>query len=138
MRFATIRTGAATSAARLEGDVLVPLDAPDVGALLAGGDPAAAAARPGAAPVPVAEADFAPVVTSPSKVICAGLNYRTHIIETGRELPQHPTLFAKFAETLTGPNDDLVLPAVSEKVDWEAELPTGHGVPPARGARPPR
>jgi acylpyruvate hydrolase len=129
MRFATIRTGAATSAARLEGDVLVPLDAPDVGALLAGGDPAAAAARPGAAPVPVAEADFAPVVTSPSKIICAGLNYRTHIIETGRELPQYPTLFAKFAETLTGPNDDLVLPAVSERVDWEVELAVIVGKP---------
>ncbi len=66
--------------------------------------------------MPVAEAGFAHVVTNPSKIICVGLNYRTHIKETGRELPGYPTLFAKFAETLTGPNDDLALPAVSEKV----------------------
>jgi acylpyruvate hydrolase len=129
MRFATIRTGAGTTAARLDGDSLVPLDAPDVGALLAAGDPARAAARAGSVPVPAAEADFAPVVTSPSKVICVGLNYRTHITETGRELPQYPTLFAKFAETLMGPNDDLVLPSVSEKVDWEVELAVVVGAP---------
>ena len=123
MRFATIRTGAGTTAARFDGDTLTPLDAPDVGALLAAdGGPAAVSSTPGAAPVLVAEAAFAPVVTSPSKVICVGLNYRTHIQETGRELPEYPTLFAKFAETLMGPNDDLAIPAVSERVDWEAEL----------------
>src|SRR5262245_14543011 len=122
MRFATIRTGAGTTAARLDADTLIPLAASDVGALLATGDPASVPVRGGAAPVPVADADFAPVVTSPSKVICVGLNYRTHIAETGRELPEYPTLFAKFAETLMGPNDDLVLPSVSERVDWEVEL----------------
>ena len=135
MRFATIRTGAGTTAARLDGDSLVPLDAPDVGALLATGDPGSVPARPGAAPVLVAEADFAPVVTNPSKVICVGLNYRTHIAETGRELPQYPTLFAKFAETLMGPNDDLALPAVSEKVDWEVELAVVIGTPVYRAGK---
>jgi acylpyruvate hydrolase len=129
MRFATIRTGAGTTAARLDGDSLVPLDAADVGALLASGDPGAVPARAGAVPVPADEADFAPVVTSPAKIICVGLNYRTHILETGRELPEYPTLFAKFAETLMGPNDDLVLPAVSEKVDWEVELAVVVGTP---------
>src|SRR2546430_3637020 len=78
--------------------------------------------RAGAPAVPTAQADFAPVVTSPSKVICVGLNYRSHILETGRELPEYPTLFAKFAETLMGPRDDLVIPSVSERVDWEVEL----------------
>jgi acylpyruvate hydrolase len=79
--------------------------------------------------VPVADADFAPVVTNPSKIICVGLNYRTHIIETGRELPEYPTLFAKFPETLMGANDDLAIPAVSEKVDWEVELAVIIGAP---------
>jgi acylpyruvate hydrolase len=51
-----------------------------------------------------------------------GLNYRAHILETGRELPQYPTLFAKFADSLLGARDDLVLPSVSERVDWEVEL----------------
>ena len=135
MRFATIRTGAGTTAARLDGDTLVPLDAADVGELLAAGGPASAPARAGAAPVPAAEADFAPVVTNPSKIICVGLNYRTHIAETGRELPQYPTLFAKFAETLMGPNDDLALPAVSEKVDWEVELAVVIGAPVYRAGK---
>ena len=120
MRLATIRTEYGTTAARLDGDVLVPLEAADVGELLAaggGGRP-----REGAAPVPAAGADFAPVVPRPGKIICVGLNYRAHILETGRDLPQYPTLFAKFADTLTGARDDLVLPSVSEKVDWEVEL----------------
>jgi acylpyruvate hydrolase len=129
MRFATIRTSAGTTAARLDGDHLIPLDAADVRALLAAGDPAAVGATAGTAAVPVEQADFAPVVTNPSKVICVGLNYRTHIAETGRELPEYPTLFAKFASTLMGPNDDLVLPAVSQKVDWEVELAVVIGKP---------
>jgi acylpyruvate hydrolase len=135
MRYATIRTGAGTTAARLDGDSLIPLDASDVGALLATGDPASVPVRDGSAPVPAAEADFAPVVTNPSKIICVGLNYRTHIIETGRELPEYPTLFAKFTETLMGPNDDLVLPAVSEKVDWEVEVAVIIGTPVYRAGR---
>jgi acylpyruvate hydrolase len=120
MRYATIRTDAGTTAARLDGDVLIPLAAADVSEMLAVGG--TARDRAGAEPVPVSAADFAPLVPRPQKVLCAGLNYRTHILETGRELPEYPTLFAKYAETLMGANDDLVLPAVSERVDWEAEL----------------
>ena len=135
MRFATIRTADGTTAARLDGEMLVPLAAADVTALLATGDPAAAGERPGAAPVPASEASFAPVVPQPSKIICVGLNYRAHILETGRELPEYPTLFAKFAGTLLGPRDDLVLPAVSERVDWEVELGVVIGQPIHRASR---
>src|SRR5260370_29821282 len=122
MRFATIRTDQGTTAALLDGDVLVPLDAADVGEILAGGGEGPGRPRQGARPVPVTEADFAPVVTRPGKVICVGLNYRAHTLETGREMPESPTLFAKFADTLLGPRDDLVLPSVSDRVDWEVEL----------------
>ena len=122
MRFATIRLGDTTTAARLNGDVLVPLAAADVGELLASGGITMVAARTQARVVPVSEADFAPVVLRPSKVICVGLNYRAHIMETGRELPRYPTLFAKFADSLLGAHDDLVLPAVSNQPDWEVEL----------------
>lgn len=140
MRFATIRTPDGTTAARLDGDVLVPLAAADVGALLAdtlladGGGPAAAE-RAGAARVPASEASFAPLIPEPSKVLCVGLNYRAHILETGRDLPQYPTLFAKFAQTLLGPRDDLVLPAVSDRVDWEVELGVVIGRPIYRASR---
>ena len=58
----------------------------------------------------------------PDKILCVGLNYRNHILEMGRELPDYPTLFAKYTSSLIGANDDIVLPAVSEMVDWEAEL----------------
>ena len=58
----------------------------------------------------------------PSKVFCVGLNYLRHVRESGGEVPSHPTLFAKFADALTGPYDEIVLPAASERVDWEAEF----------------
>jgi acylpyruvate hydrolase len=61
-------------------------------------------------------------VTRPDKIICVGLNYRSHILEMGRELPPFPTLFAKYRSALIGAYDELVLPAVSDMVDWEAEL----------------
>ncbi len=102
--------------------MLVPLDAADVGALLASESSQAPAERAGAAPVPARDASFAPLVPRPAKVLCVGLNYRAHILETGRDLPRYPTLFAKFARTLLGARDDLVLPAVSDRVDWEVEL----------------
>ena len=60
-------------------------------------------------------------LASPGKVICCGLNYADHITEMGRELPTHPTLFAKYADTLVPDGADIVLPR-SVQVDWEAEL----------------
>jgi acylpyruvate hydrolase len=123
MRFATIRTPDGTRAARVDGDVLVELGARDVGALLERGPLALAHAARVNGPVhSVADADYAPVVTHPGKIICQGLNYRDHILEMGHELPTHPTLFAKFRETLVGAHDDIVLPTLSEQPDWEAEL----------------
>ncbi len=134
MRFATIRTAdGSTTAARLDGDMLVPLAAADVGDLLAAGG--AAPERPGASPVPAGQASFAPVVPRPSKVICVGLNYREHILETGRELPEYPTLFAKFADTLLGARDELRLPALSDRIDWEVELAVIIGRPVYRASR---
>lgn len=126
MRWATLRTPDGTRAARREGDVYVLLDAPDVGALLRRPDPARAAE---VGQVPVGEADWAPLVTSPARVVCVGLNYRSHIEEMGREAPEHPTLFTKFASTLTGARDDLAIPSDSDQVDWEAELAVVVGRP---------
>lgn len=66
--------------------------------------------------------NLAPVVPAPNKVVCVGLNYKTHILEMGRELPEYPTLFAKFPATLTGANDDIALPPEDQALDWEGEL----------------
>ncbi len=121
MRLATIRTPSGTRAARVEGDDVVELDAPDVGALLASGlDPSTVR---GTGPVHrLATVDLAPVVPRPSKIFCLGLNYAAHIRETGREPPSHPAVFAKFATALIGARDDIWLPLESQRVDWEVEL----------------
>src|SRR6476646_2838827 len=121
MRFATIRTGNTTHAARVDGDTLIELDARDVGELLARADTDTAPRETGTTH-DAATADYAPVVTHPGKILCHGLNYRSHILEMGHELPEHPTLFAKFCEALIGAHDDIVLPPDSDAVDWEAEL----------------
>jgi acylpyruvate hydrolase len=71
---------------------------------------------------PLESLDYAPLVLRPGKILCVGLNYLTHIREMGREEPRYPTLFAKFAEALIGAHDDIMLPATSSAVDWEAEL----------------
>lgn len=134
MKLATIRTADGTAAARIDGDTAVELGFPDVGALLARSEWASLALVDGRTHS-LSTVDYAPVVPRPSKVFCVGLNYRTHILEMGRELPQYPTLFAKFANTLLGAQDDIVLPNVSDEVDWEAELGVVIGAPIRRATR---
>ncbi|MFF2727447.1 fumarylacetoacetate hydrolase family protein [Streptomyces sp. NPDC058008] len=122
MKLATIRTAHGTRAVRLDGEVLVDLGYADLGELFAEADWRDRAATASGTAYPAAEADFAPVVPRPSKVVCVGHNYTGHIKEMGRDLPDHPTLFPKFAETLLGANDDIVRPAETEAFDWEVEL----------------
>ncbi|MFI6435355.1 fumarylacetoacetate hydrolase family protein [Streptomyces sp. NPDC050759] len=118
MKLATVAHGGRRTAAVLDGGRWRALPADDLSTLLATTAPdrfadLAGAELPGAVPVLP--------LPSPRKVVCCGLNYADHITEMGRELPAHPTLFAKYADTLTGPEDDLVLPKGLD-VDWEAEL----------------
>jgi acylpyruvate hydrolase len=108
-------------AVRVEGDELIELPYPDVVALLSDADWPTAARVDGGRRHPAWGADFDSPVR-PAKVICVGLNYRSHIEEMGRPLPEYVTLFAKFTDTLAGPYDDLVVPAAASEVDWEAEL----------------
>ncbi|MES2574371.1 MAG: fumarylacetoacetate hydrolase family protein [Bacteroidota bacterium] len=61
-------------------------------------------------------------VARPSKIICIGLNYVDHCVETGAPIPTEPIIFFKSTSALCGPNDDLVIPKNSEKTDWEIEL----------------
>lgn len=123
MRLATLRTNSTTIAVRQDGETYTEIGGyADVGALLAEPgwrDIAAAATGP---THPVQSADLGPVVISPGKIICVGLNYRNHILEMGRDLPEFPTLFSKYTETLIGPADDIELPDEDTAVDWEAEL----------------
>ncbi len=61
-------------------------------------------------------------IPRPGKIICIGLNYRDHAAETGQDLPEHPTVFAKYATCVVGPRDPIVLPRVSSHIDYEGEL----------------
>jgi acylpyruvate hydrolase len=122
MRLASVIHEGAPRAARIsaDGGAVALLDAPDVGALLS--DPGwREQAASGGDEVDAGQVRFA-ALTRPGKVVCVGLNYRGHVEETGRPLPEYPTLFSKFADSLCGPHDDIPLPAASPMVDWEAEL----------------
>jgi 2-keto-4-pentenoate hydratase/2-oxohepta-3-ene-1,7-dioic acid hydratase in catechol pathway len=63
-----------------------------------------------------------PAVPTPEKVICIGLNYRDHALESGSEIPSQPVVFSKFATSIIGHGDEIKLPRVSAEVDYEAEL----------------
>jgi acylpyruvate hydrolase len=121
MRLATIRLPGRTAAVRVEADQAVELPFGDVGQLLSEPDWRTAAAADGPAHA-LDDLDYATLVPRPDKIVCVGLNYRNHILEMGRELPGHPTLFAKYSAALIGAYDDIVLPAESAAMDWEAEL----------------
>jgi acylpyruvate hydrolase len=122
MQLVTVRTGNETSAARIDNGDVVFLPYGDVGELLASGDDWQTRAGVEGRRAPRESIDLGLIVPRPSKIFCVGLNYLRHIRESGGEVPSHPTLFAKFADALTGPYDDIVLPAASTGVDWEAEL----------------
>lgn len=63
-----------------------------------------------------------PPVARPSKIICIGLNFRDHAIESGAQIPAEPIVFFKSTTAICGPNDDLIMPKGSEKTDWEVEI----------------
>ncbi|MHB1627369.1 MAG: fumarylacetoacetate hydrolase family protein [Bacilli bacterium] len=65
---------------------------------------------------------FLPCVLRPTKIICIGLNYRRHALETNAPIPEFPVVFSKFANTLAAHGDDITLPTESRMVDYEAEL----------------
>src|SRR5215211_2040545 len=71
---------------------------------------------------PIAEPRLLPPVPDPDKIVCIGLNYRSHAAEAGVDPPSDPTFFAKFRNALAPSGATVELPAASEKVDYEAEV----------------
>jgi 2-keto-4-pentenoate hydratase/2-oxohepta-3-ene-1,7-dioic acid hydratase in catechol pathway len=145
MRLATIHTPQGPRAAVLAGTHLVDLHATDpelpssVRGLLEAGPKALRLAedmarRPAAVRHVAATAKLLPPIPDPHKIVCIGLNYRDHAAETGAPIPRDPVLFSKFTTALVGPEEPIVLPPVSQKVDYEAELvlvvgKKGHFIP---------
>jgi 2-keto-4-pentenoate hydratase/2-oxohepta-3-ene-1,7-dioic acid hydratase in catechol pathway len=133
MRLATIQTPAGPRAAVVRVNAYVDLHATDpalpasVRQLLEAG-PAAlkaageAAAKAGAVQYRADQVKLLPPIPDPHKIVCLGLNYRDHAMETGAPIPKEPVLFSKYATALIGADEPIVLPSVSQEVDYEAEL----------------
>jgi acylpyruvate hydrolase len=136
MKLATITTSAGNRAVRVDTDAVVETGHADLGELLTHANWASLAANASGPSTPIGAATFTTLIPRPGKVICVGLNYRNHILEMGRELPEFPTLFAKYPEALIAPNGMIELGNESTAWDWEAELAViiGERVP-WRGSR---
>jgi 2-keto-4-pentenoate hydratase/2-oxohepta-3-ene-1,7-dioic acid hydratase in catechol pathway len=113
---------------------------PDMLAVVAGGAPARArieAHVAGAAALDPASVRLRAPIPRPPKIICVGLNYRDHAIESKMEIPKVPTIFAKFPTAVIGPGDRIVLPKDAKRPDYEAEFAFvigrgGRHIPPER------
>lgn len=68
------------------------------------------------------EIEYGPAVGTPEKIVCVGLNYMPHIEESNMEIPSSPVLFSKFNNSLASHHQDITLPDVAKKYDYEAEL----------------
>jgi 2-keto-4-pentenoate hydratase/2-oxohepta-3-ene-1,7-dioic acid hydratase in catechol pathway len=85
--------------------------------------------------VPIEQLRLAPAVPDPGKIICVGLNYRKHAAEGGMPVPEQPIYFAKFANSLAASGDEVAIPAVTAKADYEVELVAVIGRPARKVAR---
>ena len=134
MKLCTYEHGGAVLVGALEGDEIVDLRAADPALpatmldLLRGGAGALDRARRAAARAERAHrvrrdaVRLLPPIPNPSKIVCIGLNYRDHAAEVKLPLPEHVAVFAKWNNTLIGDGAPIVLPRVSHRVDYEAEL----------------
>jgi 2-keto-4-pentenoate hydratase/2-oxohepta-3-ene-1,7-dioic acid hydratase in catechol pathway len=133
MRLATIQTASGPRAGVQLGEHFVDVHATDsslpasVRQILEGGTALLkkveqAVQKPTAVKIDRAKAKCLAPVPDPHKIICLGLNYRDHAAESGSPIPKEPILFSKYATSLIGDGDAIVLPPVSQEVDYEAEL----------------
>ncbi|MBT7756514.1 MAG: hypothetical protein HN732_04245, partial [Rhodospirillaceae bacterium] len=132
MRIATINNNGKQTLAVRKGDSYVDLskaapDLPnDMTALLEAGalDKAKQAAQAAGDDAMIAAADvsYLPVVTNPPKLLCCGLNYRDHAIETGADIPDYPIIFMRVPTTMAAHNAPMILPKAASDYDYEAEL----------------
>ncbi len=131
MRFVSFRTGdqnglAVESGGELRGVTAGEATHPlDLGALIAAGGETlrGIGARLAAAPViDPSTITYLPPVAHPPKIVCVGLNYADHTKESPYEQPDYPTLFARFATTLTGHKQPIIRPLASTSLDFEGEM----------------
>lgn len=132
MRLATFKRSDKLCVGVVVGDEIVDLQkvAPELPtsmrALIAHGVPAGIEAKVAAAPkearLPLASTPLAVPVPDPDKLLCIGLNYHDHAEETGQAVPNYPPLFLRALSSVAEPGAPMILPKVSEQLDYEAEL----------------
>ncbi|MBM3724204.1 MAG: fumarylacetoacetate hydrolase family protein [Acidobacteria bacterium] len=129
MKYVTYLADGAPQAGVLSGNSIISLAAAgftDLIDVVAGGAAARAKVEAllasGPTGIPASSAKLCAPIPKAPKIICVGLNYRDHAIESGMEIPKVPTIFNKFQTSVIGPGDSIVLPARSEKPDYEAEF----------------
>jgi 2-keto-4-pentenoate hydratase/2-oxohepta-3-ene-1,7-dioic acid hydratase in catechol pathway len=137
MRLATYQSDSGPRTAGLRGNEYVDLNRADsrvpacIKALLGQGPAGLARAAEALAsgqPLPAERIELTPPVPNPEKIICVGLNYADHAKESGAEPPEEPVLFNKFPSAASADGRPIVLPRLSEEVDYEAELVVVIGV----------
>jgi 2-keto-4-pentenoate hydratase/2-oxohepta-3-ene-1,7-dioic acid hydratase in catechol pathway len=121
MRLVSYAAGRGPRAGVLTADGVHDVGDGGLGAVLRAGG-VDAVRRPGGEPMPLDQVRLLPPVPDPQKIVCLGLNYRSHAEEAGLEAPETPTFFAKYANALAAPGAEVELPAYSRKVDYEAEV----------------
>ena len=100
----------------------------DIIAFLEGGDAVRKKAEsvlksiPAASGIPLDSVKLAAPIPRPGKILCIGLNYRDHAAESGMALPEFPTVFTKYSNTVIGTGEAIVIPPATTKPDWEVEL----------------
>jgi len=130
MRLMTYEVNGKTSFGAVEGDGVIDLSAAmggkyaDIRSILEAGalQEAAAAAKGRSADHALSDITYLPVIPNPNKIICVGLNYEEHRIETGRDPTGHPVLFPRYANCQVGHQQPMVKPVNSDKFDYEGEM----------------
>jgi 2-keto-4-pentenoate hydratase/2-oxohepta-3-ene-1,7-dioic acid hydratase in catechol pathway len=134
MRIVSFRRNGKISYGLLEGDEIADLPGldPQLPPALNDALPTLCGYAPPAASrktVSLSDVTLLPVIPSPQKIICIGVNYADHAAETGQAPPPYPTVFGKFANTLAASGDPIVLPSASTMPDYEGELAVVIGRP---------
>ena len=128
MRFATYRQNGTTKLGVINGDILFGSSKQqtlDLASVIAQGSYALRAAHDSilsGEQLDPNEVEYLPPLATPGKIICVGLNYSHHAIESGFKAPDYPALFGRFASSLVGHKAAIVRPTVSSELDYEGEL----------------
>lgn len=127
MKLVTFTTGDGSHAGMLAGEEIIDLTAggvaPSIRDILVGGADALAKARAAKGPkVPLASVRLQAPLPNPGKILCSGVNYKSHAAEGSGKIPEEPFFFAKLPSSVCGPEDKIVATPRSSQIDWEVEF----------------